>query len=171
MLIICIKVVQTNGSCGRMVMKKILFTAVTIAMLLMSIVFGSGMGCAGGGTFNPTDSNRFVVFTSKAQLDGYVESHQGDFFNVPESERSQYDGKFFETNALVMFLTDGMSGSIKVVYEGYQLKGDELHVTVKEISPPIHTMDLKYNVLCAAVPKKFAQGINKVVIDSYRVEI
>ena len=152
-------------------MKKILFTAVTIAMLLMSIVFGSGMGYAGGGTFNPTDSNRFVVFTSKAQLVEYVESHQGDFFNVPQSERSNYDGKFFETNALVMFLTDGMSGSIKLVYEGYELCGNELHVTVKEISPPIHTMDLRYNTLCATIPQALAKSVQKVVIDSYRVEM
>ena len=145
-------------------MKKILFTVVTIAMCLAAVVFG-------GGTFNTTDSNRFVVFTSKAQFDEYVLGHNGDLFNVSQDERGRYDAKFFEENALVMFLTDGMSGSIKVVYEGYKLKGNELHVTVKELSPAIHTMDLKYNVLCATVPQDVAKSISKVVIDSYRVEM
>ena len=133
-------------------------------MCLAAFVFGSGMG---GGTFNTTDGNRFVVFTSKAQFDGYVATHSGDLFNVPENERGSYDDKFFEDNALVVFITDGMSGSIKVVYEGYKLKGSELHVTVKELSPPIHTMDLKYNTLCAAIPQELAGSFNKVVIDSY----
>ena len=137
-------------------------------MCLAAFTFGSGFGV---GTFNTTDSNRFVVFTSKAQFDEYVSSHDGDLFNVPESERGKYDGKFFETQALVMFLTDGMSGSIKVEYVGYKLQGNELHVTVKELSPQIHTMDLKYNTLCAAVPQGIVGDITKVVIDSIRVNI
>lgn len=144
-------------------------------MCLAAFTFGSGFGVAkkgdAVGTFNTTDSNRFIVFVSKAQFDEYVANHEGDFFNVAVSERAKYDGKFFETQALVMFLTDGMSGSIKVSYEGYKLEGSELHVTVKELSPPIHTMDLKYNTLCAAIPQSVASGITKVVIDSYRVEI
>ena len=140
-------------------------------MCLAAFVFGAGIGCVGGGTFNTTDSNRFVVLTSKSQFDEYVASHEGDMFNVPASERSQYDGKFFQTNALVLFLTDGMSSSIKVVYEGYKLVGCELHVTVKEISPLIHTMDLHYNTLCATIPQEIATSFTKVVIDSYRVEI
>lgn len=142
-------------------------------MCLMAFAFGSGFGIApkGVGTFNTTDSNRFVVFTTKAQFDEYVAGHEGDFFNVPAGERGQYDNKFFETQALVMFLTDGMSGSIKVSYEGYKLEGNELHVTVKELSPLIHTMDLKYNTLCASIPQEIASSITKVVIDSYRVEM
>ena len=151
--------------------KKFILTAVILVMCLTAFVFGSGMGGVGGGTFNTTDGNRFVVLTSKSQFDEYVASHGDDLFNVPESERSNYDGKFFEANALVLFLTDGMSGSIKVVYEGYELKGNELHVTVKELSPAIHTMDLHYNTLCAAIPQGIANSFNKVVIDSYRVEI
>ena len=129
-------------------------------MCLAAFVFG-------GGTFITTDSNRFVVFTTKAQFDEYVATHSGDLFNVSESERGQYDDKFFETNALVLFLTDGMSGSIKVFYEGYKLKGSELHVTVKQLSPLIHTMDLHYNTLCAAIPQEIATSFTKVVIDSY----
>ena len=144
--------------------KKIILTVVTVIMCLAAFVFG-------GGTFNTTDSNRFVVLTSKSQFDEYVASHEGDLFNMPASERGQYDGEFFKTNALVLFLTDGMSSSIKVVYEGYKLVGDELHVTVKEISPQIHTMDLHYNTLCAAIPQEIASGFTKVVIDSYRVEM
>lgn len=125
----------------------------------------------GGGSFNPTDNNRFVVLTSKAQFDQFVATREGDVFNVPQGERSKYDGNFFEENALVVFITDGMSGSIKVVYEGYELKGGELHVKVKELSPPIHTMDLKYNTLCATIPQELANNVSKVVIDTYRVEI
>ena len=152
--------------------RKIIFAVVITIMCLTAFAFGGGFGVAKDvGTFNTTDSNRFVVFTSKEQVDEYVASHEGDFFNVPTGERAQYDSKFFETQALVLFLTDGMSGSIKVSYEGYKLQGSELHVTVKELSPQIHTMDLKYNVLCAAIPQEIAGSFTKVVIDSYRVEI
>lgn len=154
--------------------KKLIIVAVIFVMCMTAFIFGSAIVFAkngAGGTFNTTDSNRFVVFTSKAQFDEYVASHKGDFFNIAASERSKYDGKFFETSALVMFLTDGMSSSIKVSCEGYKVEGDELHVTVKELSPSIHTMDLKYNTLCVAIPRELASGITKVVIDSYRVDI
>ena len=153
--------------------KKLFLTVVITVMCLAAFAFGGGCGAAskGVGTFNTTDSNRFVVFTSKAQFDQYVASHDGDFFNVPVSSRAKYDSKYFETQALVMFLTDGMSGSIKVSCEGYKLDGNELHVTVKELSPLIHTMDLKYNTLCVDIPQELAISFTKVVIDSYRVEI
>ena len=146
-------------------------------LCISAFVFvGFGKGSAGGagepqGTLNVTDANRFAVFTSKAQLDEYVATHEGDLFNVSASERAKYDDGFFATQALVMFLTDGMSGSIKVSCEGYELKGCELHVTVKELSPPIHTMDLRYNTLTVAVPQTVANKITKVVLNSYRVEI
>ena len=155
--------------------KKLILTVVIIIMCIATIVFGAGFGSGGSGSYvgtvNTTDSNRYVVFTSKAQFDEYVTSHDGDFFNVPTNQRAQYDGKFFETQALVMFLTDGMSGSIKVECVGYELVGNELHAKVKELSPSIHTMDLKYNVLCVAIPQEIASNISKVVIDSYRVDI
>lgn len=142
-------------------------------MLSISAFVFAGFGNGGDsvGTLNVTDANRFVVFTDKAQLDEYVRSHEGDLFSVPSSERAKFDDKFFAKQALVMFLTDGMSGSIKVSCEGYELKGDVLCVTVKEMSPLIHTMDLRYNVLTVAVPKDVAMKINKVVLNSYRVEI
>ena len=153
--------------------KKLIFVAVIITMCMTTILFGSGFGTAqeGDGTVNVTDSNRFVIFTSNVQFDEYVVSHEGDLFNVPASERVNYDAKFFETQALVMFLTDGMSGSIKVSCEGYALNGCELHVKVKELSPPIHTMDLRYNTLCIAIPREVAGGIAKVVIESHRVNM
>ena len=155
--------------------RKTIFAVVITIMCLAAFTFGGGFGVAnkgdGVGTFNITDSNRFVVFTSKAQFDEYVESHEGDLFNVSASERAKYDGKFFETQALVMFLTDGMSGSIKVSCEGYKLQGSVLHVKVKEVSPAIHTMDLRYNTLCVDIPQELANDISKVVIDSYRVNV
>ena len=154
--------------------KQIIFTLVVAIMCLALFVFGGGFGGIGqngGGTLDISDGNRFVVFVSKAQLDEYVASHTGDAFNVPHDERAKYDDAFFETQALVMFLTDGMSGSIKVSYEGYKLEGDVLRVTVKEMSPPIHTMDLRYNTLCAAIPQALATQVRKVAIDSYRVEL
>ena len=155
--------------------KKLIFMVVIIMLCLSAFVFaGFGNGGNGGGsvgTLNVTDANRFVVFTSKAQLDAYVRTHEGDLFNIPSSERGGYDDAFFAQHALVMFLTDGMSGSIKVSCDGYELKNDELHVTVKEMSPPIHTMDLRYNTLTVTVPQSVAQNINKVVLNSYRVEI
>ena len=157
--------------------KKLIFTVVLVMLCLSAFVFaGFGKGGTGGvgdagGTLDTTDANRFVVFTSKAQLDEYCASHDGDLFTLPEGERSKYNDDFFKTQALVMFLTDGMSGSIKVQCEGYELKNDELHVTVKELSPPIHTMDLHYNTLTVAVPQSLATKITKVVLNSYRVEI
>lgn len=161
--------VQYNG-----MKKKLLFTAVLIMICFSTIIFG-GFGKGGGanasGTPNITDANRFVIFTSKAQLDGYVASHEGDLFNISTEDRAKYDDEFFVQNALVMFLTDGMSGSIKVSCEGYELKGEELHVTVKERSPMIHTMDLRYNTLTVTVTQDEAKCIKKVVLNSYRVEI
>lgn len=152
--------------------RKIFFTVVIIVMCLAAFTFEAGFGIAmGGGTLNTTDSNRFVVIADKAQFDEYVTSHNGDLFNVPVAERDRYDATFFTKYALVLFLTDGMSGSIKVSYEGYKLVGSELHVTVKELSPPIHTMDLRYNTLCAAILQEQAKKVSKVVIESYRVEV
>ena len=153
-------------------MKKIIVSVGVVIMSLVACVFGAGFGGAqGGGTLNVSDANRFAVFTSKQQLDEYATSHQGDMFNLSESERSKYDDEFFATQALVMFLTDGMSGSIKVSCEGYKLHGNELIVTVKELSPAIHTMDLKYNTLTVAVPKEIATSFTKVVLNSYRIDI
>ena len=143
-------------------------------MLCLSAFVFAGFGKGGGGatgTLTVTDANRFVVFNSKAELEQYHSSHQGDLFTVPVEQRGQYGDDFFATQALVMFLTDGMSGSIKVICEGHELKGDELHVTVKEMSPPIHTMDLRYNTLTVAVPQEIAASFTKVVLNSYRVEI
>ena len=161
--------VQYNG-----MKKKLILSAVLIMLCLSTFIFagfGNGGGANASGTLNVTDANRFVVFTSKAQLDEYTRSHQGDFFNISDGERAKFDDAFFAKNALVMFLTDGMSGSIKVSCEGYELKGDELHVVVKERSPMIHTMDLRYNTLTVAVTQKEATSISKVVLNSYRVEI
>ena len=151
------------------VTKQLIFVMAVMVMCMAAFAFGSGS--ARVGNFNTTDGNRFVVFTSKAQLDEYVATHTGDVFNVPTGEREQYDTKFFEQQALVMFLTDGMSSSIKVSCAGYELHGNELHVTVKELSPAIHTMDLHYNTLCVAIPREQANGITKVVIEHYRVNI
>lgn len=168
------KQIVTNGTLENLVVKKkLFFTVVIFVMCMVAISVGSGFGMPinGTGTLNTTDSNRFVVFTDKTQFDNYVVAHEGDFFNVSTSERNRYNKKFFETNALVMFLTDGMSGSIKVSCDGYQLKEDGLHVTVKECSPQIHTMDLKYNTLCITIPQEIANCFSKVVIESYRVNI
>ena len=146
---------------------KIYLTVVLVMLCVSAFLFAGFKGEGGGsvGTFNTSDGNRFVVFTSKAQLDEYCLSHEGDLFNLSAEQRARCDDEFFKTQALVMFLTDGMSGSIKVSCEGYELKGCELHVTVKEMSPLIHTMDLRYNVLTVAAQ------ITKVVLDTYRVEI
>ena len=154
--------------------KKLIFLAVLIMICLSTIVFagfGKGGGADASGTLNVTDANRFVVFASKSQLDEYARSHEGDFFNISAEERAKFDDEFFAKHALVMFLTDGMSGSIKVSCEGYELKGDELHVVVKERSPMIHTMDLRYNTLTVAVTQVEANCIKKVVLNTYRVEI
>ena len=155
------------------VTKKLILTVVITIMCIMTFVFGAGFGgpIGGGGTLNVSDNNRYVVFTSKAQLLEYVSSHEGDLFTVPQDELANYDDAFFAKQALVMFLTDGMSGSIKVSCEGYTLVGNELHVKVKELSPAIHTMDLRYNTLCVAVPQEVASSLTKVVIDSYRVQM
>ena len=151
--------------------KKLIFSVVLIMLCVSAFVFaGFGAGGGGVGTLTVTDSNRFVVFTSKAQFEQYHATHTGDLFVVPVAERAQYDEEFFATQALVMFLTDGMSSSIGVQCEGYQWKGSELHVTVKELSPPMHTMDLRHKTLTVAIEQSKASSINKVVLHSYRVE-
>ena len=154
--------------------KKILFSVVLIMLCMTAIVFGAGFGNGNGeakGTLTVTDANRFLVFTNKEAFDEYHASHTGDLFVVPADKRAAFDDEFFKSQALVMFLTDGMSGSIKVSCEGYEMKGNELHATVKELSPLIHTMDLHYNTLTVAVPKDTAASITKVVLNSYRVQI
>lgn len=140
-------------------------------LCLMTFAFGAGFGNGSVGTVNTTDGNRFRIFTNKAELINYVTTHKGDFLNLSTDQVAKYDDNFFAKNALVMFVTDGMSGSIKVVYEGYKLIAGELHVTVKEMSPSIHTMDLHYNTLVAEIPQDIAGSITSVVIDSYRVQI
>lgn len=140
-------------------------------LCLMAFAFGAGFGNDSVGTVNTTDCNRYKIFTTKSQLANYVTTQQGDFFNITVDQIAKYDDNFFANNALVMFVTDGMSGSIKVVYEGYKLVAGELHVTVKEISPSIHTMDLHYNTLVAEIPQSIVDSITSVVIDSYRVQI
>ena len=143
-------------------------------LCMCAIVFGAGFGSGNGeakGTLTVTDANRFVVFTNKEQFVAYHANHTGDLFVVPAEQRAQYDDEFFKSQALVMFLTDGMSGSIKVSCEGYEMKDSELHATVKELSPLIHTMDLHYNTLTVAVPHDVAANIEKVVLNSYRVQL
>ena len=157
--------------------QKIFFSVVIVMLCMTTIIFGAGGSAGAGGngeakgTLTVTDANRFVVFTSKAQLDEYCASHVGDLFTLPAEQRAVYDDEFFKSQALVMFLTDGMSGSIKVSCEGYEMKGGELHATVKEMSPPMHTMDLRYNTLTVAVPQEIATNITKVVLNSYRVQL
>ena len=144
-----------------------------MATIICGVGGSAGAGGNGGasGTLNITDANRFVVFTDKQAFDDYHATHKGDLFTVPAEQRAQYNDDFFKSQALVMFLTDGMSGSIKVSCEGYEMKGSELHATVKEVSPMIHTMDLHYNTLSVAVPKELATTIEKVVLNTYRVQI
>lgn len=157
--------------------KKFIFTVVIAMVCTFAIVFGAGFGGGannGGdsvGTLRVTDSNRFVVFTSKAQFDEYHANRTGDLFVVPMEQRADFNDEFFATQALVMFLTDGMSSSIKVQCQGYELKDDTLCVTVQELSPMIHTMDLHHNTLTVAIPQNQAGSFNKVVLNSYRVEI
>lgn len=134
-------------------------------LCLMAFAFGAGFSNGPVGTVNTTDCNRYKIFTNKEDLLNYVTSNHGDFFNISADQLAKYDDNFWVDNALVMFVTDGMSGSIKVVYEGYKLVQGELHVTVKELSPSIHTMDLHYNTLVAEVPQSIVDSITSVVID------
>lgn len=138
-------------------------------MCLCAFVIG-GTGFAK--TFGLDGEERpFMVFTDVDKLASYRASHEGDFFNLDEEQYAAYNEDFFETNALVMFLTQGMSGSIRCVAEQTRLENGALYVRVKELSPPMHTMDLKYNVLAVAVPREVAQQIKSVYIEAYRVEV
>lgn len=138
-------------------------------MCLCSFVFG------GAGFAQPVkldaEERPFVVFTSLEQLEHYRANHKGDFFNLTVEEYGNYGEAFFENHALVMFLTQGMSGSIKCVSESARLDDGKLFVTVKEISPSMHTMDLRYNTLVVSVPINIAQEIVAVYIQSYRVNV
>ena len=113
----------------------------------------------------------FEVFCSLGQLDDYRQIHRGDFFNLTDEQYADFDEEFFRRNALVMFLSHGMSGSIRCEAEGAFLQGDKLVVRVRELSPSMHTMDLKYNTLAVAVEREQAAKIRAVVIDAYRVDV
>ncbi len=113
----------------------------------------------------------FRVFTSAEQLRQYRDGHEGEFFNLSEEEYNSYDEQFFREKALVMFLTQGMSGSIRCIVQDAHREGTELIVTVKELSPSMHTMDLHYNTLAVALSRENACRVQSVRIKTYRVEI
>lgn len=149
-----------------MTMKKFVW-GVTLAMCLCTFVLGG----AGKSARNlDGDERPFEIFTCEEELQRYRTDHDGDFFNLTDREYARFDKKFFQSNALVMFLTQGMSGSIRCVAEDFRLENNTLVVTVKELSPPMHTMDLRYNTLFVAMPRDLARNVTAVVIRSYRVE-
>lgn len=113
----------------------------------------------------------FEIFTSSEQLNEYRQTHPNDFFNLTDEEYDTYNAAFFSENAMVMFLTQGMSGSIKCIAEDTRFDDGKLYVKVKELSPPMHTMDLHYNTLAVSVPRDIAQNITAVYIESYRVDV
>lgn len=153
-------------------MSKNLPVCVALAFLCVaSVLMGDAAMQVQGGKLSSDNGNPFVVFTSAQQLREYSRQHKGDFFNLSARQCAKYTDEFFAESALVMFLTDGMSGSIKVKCEGYAFSDGKLLVTVRESSPPMHTMDLKYNVLTVAVPQDIARKITSVAIRSYRVDI
>ncbi len=143
--------------------------ALTVTMLCC-FVFG-GAGSASPVRKLDAEERPFEVFRSAEELNAYRAAHEGDFFNLSDEEYAMYDEAFFRGNALVMFLTQGMSGSIKCVAEDCRLQGSSLYVRVKEISPSMHTMDLRYNTLAASVPHSVAEKIKSVRIESYRVDV
>lgn len=138
-------------------------------MCLCCFVFGA----AGAKPARKLDAEErpFEIFTTLAQLNEYRQSHEGDFFNLTDEQYACYDEGFFGKNALVMFLTQGMSGSIRCVAEECRLENTTLYVRVKELSPPMHTMDLHYNTLAVAVPRNTAKDITAVYVEAYRVEL
>lgn len=148
-------------------MKKIIFTVVT-AVMCMGWFFG---GAGNSARKLDGDERPFEVFTDLARLNEYRARSEGDFFNLTDEEYSRYGEEFFVDNALVMFLTQGMSGSIRCIAEDARLEDGKLIVRVKEISPPMHTMDLHYNTLAVAVPKGIARDITAVYVESYREEV
>ena len=137
--------------------------------------------CAGsfifGGAFvrEPYDLDAekrpFVIFRTLSQLEEYRSGHQGDFFNLSDEQYSVYDESFFKGNALLMFLTQGMSGSIRCEAESFRQENNSLYVKVCERSPLMHTMDLHYNTLAIAIPHSCAQHITAVYIESYRIKL
>lgn len=151
-------------------MKKIFFSVVIAIMCICGFVFG------GAGGIKPVrkldaEERPFEIFLSQKRLDEYRQGHQNDFFNLTEEEYASYNAAFFQDNALVMFLTQGMSGSIKCVAEDMRLEDGKLYVKVKELSPSMHTMDLHYNTLAVSVPRGIAQDVTAVYIEAYRVDI
>lgn len=137
-------------------------------MLMCAFVFG---GASGPIRKLDGDMRPFEIFSSVEELDDYRASHKGDFFNLTDEEYGKYDENFFREYALVMFLTEGMSGSIRCAAENYRVENSALYVRVKEFSPPMHTMDLRYNTLAVAVPRGIAKNIAAVYIEAYRVDV
>ncbi len=147
-------------------MNKYVLGVLVIVMAFCGFTFGNARVRNLDGEERP-----FEIFTSVKQLEDYRAAHEGDFFNLADEEYALYGEEFFESNALVMFLTEGMSGSIKCFAEGVRFTDNKLYVTVKELSPSMHTMDLRYNALAVAVPASWAQSIREVRIEPYRVEV
>lgn len=147
---------------------KVLLWTVIVAMCLCAFVFGGA-----GAPVRELDGEErpFEIFASVQELQRYRLSHEGDFFNLSEQEYGSYDDAFFQNNALVMFLSRGMSGSIRCIAESARLENSALVVRVKELSPPMHTMDLHYNTLAVAVPRAMARDITSVLVDAHRVEL
>lgn len=138
-------------------------------MCLCTFVFGGAFGYPARNLEG--EERPFEVFTSLEALNEYRLAHSGDFFNLTQQEYDGYDDEFFKQNALVMFLTQGMSGSIRCIAEDVRLENNTLYVKVRELSPSMHTMDLKYNTLAVSVPRAMARDICAVCIESYRVDI
>lgn len=113
----------------------------------------------------------FEIFTSATQLADYRSSHEGDFFNLTDEQYALYDEAFFAGNALMLVLTQGMSGSIRCIAEGHTLDGSSLYLTVRELSPSMHTMDLHYNTLGVTLTPQEASAVKAVYIRSYRVDV
>ena len=151
-------------------MKKIFLAAVITVMCMCCFVFG-GTGFAKSVRDLDGETRPFEVFTCLDEMDAYRKNHEGDFFNLTQAQYASYTDAFFQQNALVMFLTQGMSGSIRCIAEDARLENSRLYVRVKELSPPMHTMDLHYNTLAVAVPQNVAHSVKSVCVEAYRVEI
>lgn len=119
--------------------------------------------------------DEWVLFTSVEQMDEYFaqlddETYQYFKPNLTEEQRAQYSSDFFYNKALLLVLVEESSGSIEVSLEKYVVAGNTATVTVKELSPMIHTDDMAYYTFAIELSHDEARVVENVCLNRHRLQ-
>lgn len=117
----------------------------------------------------------WVLFTSVQQMDEYFaqledETYTFDKINLNEEQRAQYSSDYFYNKALLLIVVEEESGSIEVSLESYAVAGNTATVTVKEISPMMHTDDMAYYTFAIELSHDEALVLENVCLNRHRLQ-